>query len=241
MIWEAGKHAAKIQKSNKEIGIHQKKIIGEDNRIELVTGNFRNITFSIYGRENFIHIEDGGCLKNVRFFINGSNNRIFVGKSDNIHRAEFTINGNGCTITLGDNNSFPSGPVAFCVSGDGSGIKIGNRNMFAWGGHNLTAEDGTILSVGSECVFSNDVYVRTGDSHSIFDMTSGRKLNVAKDVHIGNRVWVAPCVRILKGASVKDDSVVGTNSVVTREFSEGNVVIAGTPAKIVREHIYWKP
>jgi acetyltransferase-like isoleucine patch superfamily enzyme len=61
----------------------------------------------------------------------------------------------------------------------------------------------------------------------------------SKKIIIGQHVWVGSNVKILPGVEIGDNSVVATNSVVTRPFLETNVLIAGFPAKIIRTNINW--
>ena len=56
---------------------------------------------------------------------------------------------------------------------------------------------------------------------------------------IGDRVWIASHVKILKGVHIRNHSVIAANSVVTRSFAEENVLIAGDPARIIRRGIEW--
>lgn len=218
----------------------KKHIFGQNNRFEILTKNFLQISILMKGNDNLIHIDDGTLLKKSRFIINGNNNRIFIGSENDFLDVEFVINANDSEVVIGTRNTFPGGHDVFCVSGDVSKIHVGNGNSFMWGNHNLTAEGGTTLSLGNNCLLSDSIYIKTGDSHSIFDKTNGKKINQPKSVQIGNHVWIAPCVRILKGVTIKDDSVVGTNSIVTHPITKGNVVIAGSPAKIVKDNIEWK-
>ncbi len=53
-------------------------------------------------------------------------------------------------------------------------------------------------------------------------------------VEIGDNVFVGMGARILKGARIGDDAVIGAGSVVTGEIPAG-VVAAGNPARVVRE------
>lgn len=41
------------------------------------------------------------------------------------------------------------------------------------------------------------------------------------------------------GSVIPDNSVVGTNALVTKHFEEKNILIAGSPAKIVKKNIKW--
>ena len=49
---------------------------------------------------------------------------------------------------------------------------------------------------------------------------------------------VRVCV-IAKGAKVNDGSVVGFGSIVNKKFEEKNILIAGAPAKKMKENIDW--
>ena len=81
--------------------------------------------------------------------------------------------------------------------------------------------------------------VLTSDYHSILDASSGRRINHAKDVVIGDRVWFCRDFTILKGANIGNDSVVAAKALVTSGTYENNVVLAGNPAKVVKRNIAW--
>jgi len=53
-------------------------------------------------------------------------------------------------------------------------------------------------------------------------------------VSIGNNVWIADKVTILKGANIGNNVIIGANSVVKGKFRD-NVLIAGSPAEVIRE------
>ena len=46
-------------------------------------------------------------------------------------------------------------------------------------------------------------------------------------------------VLINKGVAVADNSIVGSNSVVTKRFEESNIILIGIPAKKIREAVTW--
>lgn len=57
---------------------------------------------------------------------------------------------------------------------------------------------------------------------------------VSKPVYIGKNCWIGTGATILAGVHLGNNVVVGANSVVTKSFGD-NVIIAGNPAKIVKE------
>ena len=50
---------------------------------------------------------------------------------------------------------------------------------------------------------------------------------------IGSNVWVGYGACFLRGVTVGDNAIVGTNSVVTRDVP-ANAVVGGVPAKVIR-------
>lgn len=60
-----------------------------------------------------------------------------------------------------------------------------------------------------------------------------RKVFSKGPVTIGNKVWIGDKATILSGVSIGDSSIVGANSVVTKDVPPFSVA-AGNPAKIVK-------
>ena len=56
------------------------------------------------------------------------------------------------------------------------------------------------------------------------------------DTHIGRNCFVAVNSTILPGITIGDEVIVGAGSVVTKDVPS-NVIVAGNPAKIIRENI----
>jgi maltose O-acetyltransferase len=54
------------------------------------------------------------------------------------------------------------------------------------------------------------------------------------DVIIGHHVWIASGVTILPGVKLGDGSVVAASSVVTKSV-ENNMIVAGNPAKVIKQ------
>lgn len=94
---------------------------------------------------------------------------------------------------------------------------------------------GNFLSIGKDCMLSDEILFRPSDGHVILDKTTGKLLNKPQGITIGDHVWIGQRAVFLKGASVADNSIVGASSVVTRHFEEKNIIIAGNPAKKIRK------
>lgn len=56
----------------------------------------------------------------------------------------------------------------------------------------------------------------------------------AKEVILGERCWIGMNSMILPGVILGNDTVVGAGSIVSKSFPEGNCVIAGNPAKLIK-------
>lgn len=94
------------------------------------------------------------------------------------------------------------------------------------------------VSIGKHCLFSFNIMFRTHDGHHIFDKTTMKRLNWSKDIVIGDQVWIGQGVILLGGAQIGTGSVVGSNAVTSSQFGR-NQIIAGAPAKVIRENIVW--
>lgn len=66
---------------------------------------------------------------------------------------------------------------------------------------------------------------------------NGTPYNFAQFVEIGRHVWIGKDVKIGKNVRIPDDCIIGWNSLVTKPFEQTNCIIAGSPAKIIKQNI----
>lgn len=90
--------------------------------------------------------------------------------------------------------------------------------------------DGTLIA---SKVFISDHFHGEISSKDLSLAPNARPLST-KPVVIGRNVWIGDNVSILPGVTLGDNVIVGANAVVTHSFPE-NVVIAGCPARIIKE------
>ena len=74
--------------------------------------------------------------------------------------------------------------------------------------------------------------------HSIIN-EKGEVTNVCKYIKIGNRVRIASNVTVCKNTEIADECIVGSQSVVAGKFTKPNCVLAGNPARVVKENVTW--
>jgi acetyltransferase-like isoleucine patch superfamily enzyme len=118
-------------------------------------------------------------------------------------------------------------------------IKIG-KGILSSNNLLLCAGDEASLVIGEDCLFSYNVAIWALDAHSITDKKTGEILN--RPVHplkIGDHCWIGYNAILTKNASIPDDTIVGSGSVVTQKFTEPHTAIAGNPARVVKTGITW--
>lgn len=126
----------------------------------------------------------------------------------------------------------PMHQVEIGVWGRGPGegrIEIGDCVLMSPGSR-LSASDE--ITLGDGVMLANGAYVTDSDWHTIYDRTE-RDERITP-VHIGENVWLGDHATVLKGVTIGKNSVVAARAVVTRDVPE-NVVVAGNPAKVVKE------
>jgi acetyltransferase-like isoleucine patch superfamily enzyme len=116
----------------------------------------------------------------------------------------------------------------------GKKIKVENnsfsvlRSFAASGGCYIQAAEG--IEIGEGTIWSFNVSLISLD-HDLSDFSKKREKG---PLIIGKHCWIGAGVVILPGVRLGDNTIVGANSVVTKPFMEGNVIIAGCPAIIKR-------
>lgn len=173
-----------------------------------------NVSIADYGDGNIVEIPKNTFCSDLKITFRGSNNKIRIGDKCCFYQTNsIYFQGEGNTVDIADDVIF-------------------DQNV------SIVVAEGTKVSIGSGCRFANGVKIRTSDQHFIFD-SEGTRINYARDVKIGNHVWLGALVIVMKGAIIGDDSVVGMDSMVTKEIPSRSLAV-GKPAKIIRNDIVWK-
>ncbi|MFD1672349.1 sugar O-acetyltransferase [Agrilactobacillus yilanensis] len=111
----------------------------------------------------------------------------------------------------------------------GYNIHVGDNFLCNYDGVIL---DSAPVTIGDNCLLAPHVQIYAA-YHPFNPVDRGNMIGKAKPVTLGNDVWVGGGSAILPGVTLGNNVIVGTNSTVTKSFGD-NVVIAGSPARVIR-------
>lgn len=87
------------------------------------------------------------------------------------------------------------------------------------------------IIIGRNCYIAPNVGLIT-TNHDVYDVT---KHVEGKDIVLGDGCWIGMNSILLPGVVLGPNTVVGAGSVVTHSYPDGHCVIAGNPAKLLRQ------
>lgn len=199
-------------------------ITGENNRLIIVeNGKERELAEEIPGLD---------------IVVNGNDNLVRIGFPQDFQNSRLEMFGNGNRFEK-QRSGAKTGGVFFHLN-HGSRVIIG-RNCLFNGNISILAKEkkGVSVILGDNVIMGTGCIIRTGDGHTIVDKGSRDPLNEPQDVVIDRHVWIGARCMLLKGTKISADSIVGAMSLVNKKFEEKNLLIAGVPARVIREGIDW--
>lgn len=194
-----------------------------------------NSFFLIKGRKNNKIRYSSSFLKNTKIHISGVNNAVTIDVENRLKNCLIHISGNNCVVNIDKHCILVD--LEIWLEDDNSSVYIGS-NTTVEGGH-FASTEGKKISIGKDCMFSYDIEIRNGDSHGIFELQSQNRINKAQNVSIGNHVWLSADVKVLKGSTIADNSIIGTGSIVVGSIGDPNSIYVGSPAKKIKSSIEW--
>lgn len=110
----------------------------------------------------------------------------------------------------------------------GENIEVGN-NFYC--NYDVVILDVCKVKIGDNCLIAPQVGIYT--AYHPLDKKLRKVGEYGKPITIGNDCWIGGRAVINPGVTLGDNVVVGSGAVVTKSFPS-NVVIAGNPAKIIK-------
>lgn len=134
----------------------------------------------------------------------------------------------------GDSNKLELvGYGSYIHVGENAKLKIGNSFI----NRDVKIICNENISIGDGCIIAMGVVIRDNDggNHKLLSENYQNR----KPIVIGNHVWIGENTMILKGVKVGDGAVIAASSLVTKDVPP-NCMVAGSPARVIRENIKWE-
>jgi acetyltransferase-like isoleucine patch superfamily enzyme len=136
-------------------------------------------------------------------------------------------------IKIGDNSFIQSGAWLYCrgVNGFEANLSVGSNCEFGYNNHIASIES---VMIGDSVLTANNVYI-SDNIHEYLDVNKPiiqQSIRFKGAVNVGDGAWIGENVCII-GASIGKNSVIGANSVVTRDVPDFCVAV-GSPARVIR-------
>ncbi|MGM9551172.1 MAG: acyltransferase [Clostridia bacterium] len=117
------------------------------------------------------------------------------------------------------------------LSAFGGKIEIGNNSYI---GDRTEIHSGKMVKIGNNVNIAWDCNILDRDYHAFES-----ECEVVKPVVIEDHVWIGARSMVLKGVTIGEGAVVAAGSVVTKDVP-GRCLVAGNPAKVIKENVNWK-
>lgn len=152
---------------------------------------------------------------------------VSIGENVRIY-SKIKITGFG-KINIGDNVVFGSKTI-IGTSNKNALVKIGS-NSFVNGSIIYSAKQ---ILIGENCILS-DCELMDTSSHGIPPNRRNDSAFVKIDsITVEDNVWIGSKVIVLPGVSIGENSIIGVNSVVSKNIPQ-DVFAAGIPAKVIKQ------
>ncbi|CAM4065919.1 acyltransferase [Campylobacter armoricus] len=168
----------------------------------------KNLNIEFYGRKNIVFF--AGSSVNINIIFHGDNSLVFI-----------------C------NNCWLNGKIEIRTGG----VFYAGENCTSSGTH-FRVYEGKNIILGNDNMLSWSIWMQTSDHHLIFHSNSYKRINFAKSIYIGDHVWCAQEVAVLKGSFVASGSILGTKS-VNAGYKFSNSIYAGNPSRIIKSNCFW--
>lgn len=144
---------------------------------------------------------------------------IFKGKDAEIHVGNNVLLERKVRLSLGDN----------------ARIYIGDNSYLGDFCNLLAVQE---INIGRDCAISWHVLFMDTSSHPLGFKGEVPRTKIAP-IRIEDHVWIGCRAVILKGVTVGEGAIIANNAVVTKDVPP-RTMVAGNPAKVIKEDVIWE-
>ncbi|BCM76340.1 acyltransferase [Aeromonas caviae] len=138
---------------------------------------------------------------------------------------------NEVSIGIYESSNLLNGYGFISARAENSIIKIGRGTII--NNSPTIIADKSSIEIGESCLIGTGFYCADSDFHSLSINDRNGVAHVCKRIVIGNNVFIGNDVKVLKGVTIGDNSVIGAGSVVVKNV-EANSIYAGNPARFIK-------
>lgn len=92
--------------------------------------------------------------------------------------------------------------------------------------------------IGADVLIGHKCYLSDDDGHRVY--SNNRVVNEKNGYYIGNHVWFGREAKVLKGTNIPSGCVIAAGAICNKKYEKANVLLAGIPAREVKQNIKWE-
>lgn len=136
----------------------------------------------------------------------------FLGRAKIGHGGKVVVKKNA-SLTLGNRFNMSAESTLYCCNR----IEFGHYNLLSW-----------------------NVQILDSDLHDIYSLDDPEiTINPSKPIKTGDSVWFCSRTNVQKGVTIAPNSIISSQTNVTRPLVESNCIYGGNPAKVIRSNVCW--
>lgn len=193
---------------------------------------------NIYVIENGVRKQLTHKIPGLEITVTGSDNTVEIHMPSVFVESFITVHSKNAKITIEQTPRFMF--RINCWSGENQRFHFGKNSDCSGLCHCHMVDKDAACIIGEDCMFAGGVAIWASDAHVIYDIDNKEPLNaITKPIIIGNHCWLGHGSTLMKNCQLNNNTVVGTQSVVTKKFDEENIVVGGNPAKVIKRNCNW--
>ena len=162
-----------------DCGQNNRLILFDDNGEEIESKYLNNLQVKFLGNNNVIRLYDKLRLGIPTLITCTDNNVVSIGKS------EFCMFISFSDLPFSNHTELPIGKNFGC------GLTV----------FRLHREANLKVTIGDDCMFSTNIFIKPSDGHTIIDKKTNKIINYPKNITIGDHCWLGRDVVVLKGGA----------------------------------------
>ena len=169
------------------------------------------------GGTNIVEMEcSNSTLEKIKIEINGERNTVIIEELVEVESyLDISIEDNDNYVFIGRSSTFEATSIAI-------------------------ADNNNKVIIGEDCMFARNTKILASDFHSIIDLKTGIRRNVAKEVRIDNHVWIGFGCIVLKNTHIMSNSIMAANSVVSGNILANCVYTSFKNIKVNKKDLTWE-